>query len=372
VVCDVAYCLQEAQDARNVGAALSTVNRELRPFAVASSTALCAAPPTTRIDRHCTAWEREPLHDRRQLHHICRMLTVFYSPEYVAAAYAFPTTRKAAWVADSLVNAPISGVQLVAPTALTREQLIRVHDPDYVRAVETGIPRNLAESQGFDWDPGLWPMVLSSNGGAVAAALAALEHGRAGSLSSGLHHARYDRGAGFCTFNGLVIAAIEALAAGAGAVLILDFDAHCGGGTHSLLASEPRIWQADVSVNDFDSYDSSEHAALVIVNDARTYLSTIEQNLRDIERQGPHFDLCIYNAGMDPVETCTIGGLPGITPAILARREQLVFDWCRSRNLPVAFVLAGGYIGPSLDQPTLVALHRLTVEAAKPPETVAQ
>ena len=30
-------------------------------------------------------------------------------------------------------------------------------------------PRVLAESQGFAWDPGLGPMVLASNGGAVAA-----------------------------------------------------------------------------------------------------------------------------------------------------------------------------------------------------------
>src|SRR5919108_5506100 len=161
--------------------------------------------------------------------HQLRMLTVFYSSEYVGSAYAFATTRKAAWVADSLTAAPIRGIELVTPRPLTREQLIRVHDPDYVRAVETGVPRFLAESQGFDWDPGLWRMVLSSNGGAVAAALAALEHKRAGSLSSGLHHARHHTGAGFCTFNGLVLAASEALSAGAQHVLIIDFDAHCGG-----------------------------------------------------------------------------------------------------------------------------------------------
>src|SRR2546429_582741 len=83
-------------------------------------------------------------------------------------------------------------------------------------AVETGLPRDLAESQGFVWGLGLWPMVLASNGGAVAAALAALQEGVAGSLSSGLHHARRGSGAGFCTFNGLVIAARAALAAGAG------------------------------------------------------------------------------------------------------------------------------------------------------------
>ena len=75
-------------------------------------------------------------------------------------------------------------------------------------------------------------MVCASNGGAVAAARAARAGGVAGSLSSGLHHAGRDRGAGFCTFNGLVLAARAALSEGAARVLVLDLDAHCGGGTH--------------------------------------------------------------------------------------------------------------------------------------------
>ncbi|MBN1632303.1 MAG: hypothetical protein JW990_21305, partial [Thermoleophilia bacterium] len=174
-------------------------------------------------------------------------MRVFYSPDYVGSAYAFETTRKAQWVADSLAVSPIEDIDLVEPPPLSWDQVVRVHDPDYVRAVQTGTPRHLAESQGFEWDPGLWPMVLSSNGGAVAAAFAALEHGMSGSLSSGLHHARRGHGAGFCTFNGLAMAARAALAAGAESVLILDLDAHCGGGTASLIAEDPRIWQVDVA-----------------------------------------------------------------------------------------------------------------------------
>jgi acetoin utilization deacetylase AcuC-like enzyme len=166
---------------------------------------------------------------------------VFYSPAYAGSGHAFDTTRKATWIADSLAESPISGIELLEPAPLTRSQLAQVHDANYIRAVETGVPRELAESQGFPWDGELWPMVLSSNGGAVAAGLAALEHGVAGSLSSGLHHARRERGAGFCTFNGLVIAAREALTAGARSVLILDLDAHCGGGTRSMIQDDPRI-----------------------------------------------------------------------------------------------------------------------------------
>ena len=195
------------------------------------------------------------------------MVRIFYSPQYVGSAHAFETTRKAKWVADSLGSAPIRGIELVSPPSLSYETLVQVHDPAYVDAVQTGVPRDLAESQGFGWDAGLWSMVLASNGGAVAAGLAALQSGVAGSLSSGLHHARRDHGAGFCTFNGLAIAAREALAAGAASVLILDLDAHCGGGTASLIAEEPRIWQVDVSVCDFDRYESRERARLQIVRD---------------------------------------------------------------------------------------------------------
>ncbi len=157
-------------------------------------------------------------------------MKVFYSPAYVGSAYVFETTRKARWVADSLAATPIPGVALVEPRPLTRAGLEQVHGPKYVRAVETGEPRYLAESQGFVWDAGLWSTVLASNGGVVAAALEALDSGMAGSLSSGLHHARRSSGAGFCTFNGLVLAARAAQAAGAESVLVLDLDAHCGGG----------------------------------------------------------------------------------------------------------------------------------------------
>ena len=98
--------------------------------------------------------------------------------------------------------------------------------------------------------------------------------------------------------------------------------------------------------------------------DADEYLGEIERGLHDVRRRGPHFDLCLYNAGMDPFEGCGIGGLTGITSEMLLARERLVFDWCRERELPIAFVLAGGYVGGRLDEQGLVDLHRLTLSAA--------
>jgi acetoin utilization deacetylase AcuC-like enzyme len=300
----------------------------------------------------------EPLRSREEA------VSVFYSPQYVGSGYAFDTTRKAKWVADSLAVSPIAGLQLVEPVPLTRDQVTDVHDPSYLRSVETGEPRGLAESQGLRWDARLWPMVLASNGGVVAAARTALKEGVSGSLSSGLHHAEYASGAGYCTFNGLVIAAKAALASGAKSVLILDLGAHCGGGTASLIAGDLRIRQLDVSVSNYDSYGDSVQSRLVMVGTSSEYLPTLRRVLDEVDRQGASFDLCLYNAGMDLSEDCSTGGLSGITQDILAERERLVFKWCSARRLPIAFVLAGGYIGDQLDEKGLVALHRLTLSAA--------
>ncbi|CAM3825638.1 hypothetical protein [Smaragdicoccus niigatensis] len=291
-------------------------------------------------------------------------MQLFYSPDYVGAKHGFDTTRKSGWIAESLTNRPIDGVQLRQPEPITLEHLSLVHDIEYVKAVQTGEPVDLAESQGFTWDPALWRMVLASNGGVISAARAALTDGVGGSLSSGLHHARRDSGAGFCTFNGLAIAAKTLLDEGTvQSVLILDFDAHCGGGTADLIEGDDRIWQSDVSVSAFDHYSNRSNSELLDVTEAADYLPAIASALAQADRLGP-FDLCIYNAGMDPYQGCDIGGLDGITADVLAEREHLVFDWCQQRSTPVAFVLAGGYVGSRLDQRALVDLHRLTITAA--------
>ena len=289
-------------------------------------------------------------------------MRLFYAERYVGAGHTFDTTRKARWLAESLDADPIPGIELVPPQPASVADLCLVHAPDYVESVRTGEPRGLAESQGFTWDPGLWQAVLASTGGVVEAAQAALEDGIAGSLSSGLHHAKAGHGDGFCTFNGLALAAVKALAAGARRVAILDLDAHCGGGTYSLIARQPGVCQADVSVSPFDSYRPEPPHSLALVDDAREYLSAVATAL---ERMGDQrCDLCLYNAGMDPFEGCDIGGLQGITRGTLAERERMVFARCRRRGIPIAFVVAGGYAGPRLPRAELVALHRLTLEQA--------
>lgn len=281
------------------------------------------------------------------------MHTVYYSPQYCAASYAFDTTRKAVWIADSLQTKPIEGIRLIEPDAATRDLLEAVHTGAYLQSLETGRPWSLASSQGFRWCPSLYPSVCSSTGGVVAACRDAVSFGVAGSLSSGLHHARASEGKGFCTINGLVVAARDAVRRGR-RVMILDLDAHCGGGTASLICRDVRISQLDISVDAFDYYPGA-----VVADEPEEYLSILR---RSLNRVPPDVDLVIYNAGMDVYERDC--GHPGFDLKFIAEREATVFDWVHRRNIPIAYVLAGGYTSRRLDRASLVALHRCTLRAA--------
>jgi acetoin utilization deacetylase AcuC-like enzyme len=235
-----------------------------------------------------------------------------------------------------------------------------VHDEHYVDQVLNG------RGGQFSGEDESATSVLATTGGVLRAVETVLENGGcAGSLSSGLHHAKYDSSSGFCTFNGLVIGARRALQLGARRVLILDLDAHCGGGTKELIGllrdqNIDGIEQVDVSVSSFDQYHNASFAQLKIVG-ASEYLPTIEQSLSDIA-DPQSIDLVIYNAGMDPHEKA--GGVTGINDEVIRRREAMVFEWAKSHNLPIVWVLAGGYSSQSFTKRDVAALHRITAEEA--------
>ncbi len=283
---------------------------------------------------------------------------VYWNEHFLASRYAFDTTRKSALVVDQIKEEDLN-VELVDPATFAdeTERLIgAVHDGAYVEAVRTGEPLDRAESQGFSWDEGIYPMALAHNSGLVAAVHDVLS-GRvkvAGSLSSGLHHARAREGRGYCTFNGLAVAARAALDEGANRILILDFDAHGGGGTRSLLAPD-QVTQIDVSTNPFDRWtpEGSDSYRLV---DADDYLPAISDALDRAEETGP-FDLVLYNAGMDPVTDS------GVSPTTITHRESQVARWATARGWPLVYTLAGGYEHGRYRLDDVATLHTLTVKA---------
>jgi acetoin utilization deacetylase AcuC-like enzyme len=281
---------------------------------------------------------------------------LFYNTDYNACDYSFDTTRKSSEIVDSLDDD--GAVQIVSPRewTFTTERLVRtVHSKEYVEAVKTGSPLGLAESQGFIWDADIYTMAIAHNAGVVAAVDNALVAGDrfTGTLSSGLHHAKREEGEGFCTFNGLSVASQHALNHGAERVLILDFDAHFGGGTRSTTDAE-KVIQVDVSTNYFDFYKVANDFDYIWCAGVHDYIKEIERALKHATSLG-QFDLVLYNAGMDPANQ-------GIEYEVLSERERLVREWAETTNFPLAYTMAGGYLGADLDIDELVALHRLTID----------
>ena len=283
--------------------------------------------------------------------------SVFFNDTYTACGYEFDTTRKSSWIAASMREHPINGVQLVDPSASAAraEQLVRViHDHEYVDAVRTGTPAGLASSQGFDWDEAIYTTAIAHSSGLVAATERVLLHGDpwAGTLSSGLHHASFSSGRGYCTFNGLSVAAQHAEHLGAERILVIDFDAHCGGGTYATTRHLPVV-QIDVSTVSYDTWHPTrdDSASELIHAQIDNYLDCVRRALERADQHGP-WDLVLYNAGMDPYDS-------GISTSVLRTREQLVAQWTTA---PTVVTLAGGYTG-RFSEAELVSAHRSTFEA---------
>ena len=284
---------------------------------------------------------------------------IYFDDSYVVSGGGLETVRKADEVAKRIID-QFPEIKLVSPEPATVEQLLLAHTAEYIAAFLTGEPYDVATGGLGEWSEEVVASVLASTGGVIAAALTALESGKSGSLSSGLHHAKADHGAGFCTINGLAIAALVALQNGAKSVGILDIDAHCGGGTFEILGDNPAIRIGDVSTSSFDSWRSGqERHKLEITTDPDRYLGVVAEMLEHI---GP-VDLLLFNAGMDPAQGGGAGSTRGFTSELLEQRELLVAEWCERTNTPVAFVLAGGYVGSGLTLGDVADLHMHTVAA---------
>lgn len=302
------------------------------------------------------------------------MITAYFHPGFAAPIgdHVMPM-QKFQLVADGLAGR--AEVRVEAPAPIAQDDLRRVHTTAYIDAVRTGEPRALAESQKFPWSPALWPSVLLSCGGALAAAARALEQGVAAALASGFHHAHADHGEGFCTFNGLVVAGEALRAAGRLRTLaVLDLDLHYGNGTASLCASRPWLFNCSIYGNDYAQnkpyrdveivrhQDGPNHVSVALPNGSgrQELLVAVERGMSAILANGRP-DLVLYQAGADPYKEDPYSPLD-LDLDDLRERDRLVFDWARREELPLAWVLAGGY---TPDVSKVVAAHLGTFDAAK-------
>jgi acetoin utilization deacetylase AcuC-like enzyme len=277
---------------------------------------------------------------------------IYWNEHYTGAQHAFDTTRKSAEIVKTIGEENITDPKDTVKDAY--EEIKVTLDDMYFEALEKGDPLYLAESNGFQWDYGIYKMALNSTAGVMSATAHAIDHNSvAGSLSSGLHHADNQHGSGFCTVNGLAVTANWLYDHH---VTILDFDAHCGGGTVNMLRHldiDNRVEQYDISTNHFDEYEEDETHNILIARTDTEYTDAVNETLNKIKL---NTRVILYNAGTDPY--------PTITHQTLAERDNTVFQWAKQHNIPIAYVLAGGYtMSQTMD--SLVNSHINTLDAAE-------
>src|ERR671921_2553511 len=145
-------------------------------------------------------------------------MKVFYSDHFVLPlpeGHRFPMV-KYSMLRERVARDRICGPgELLTPRAVTDEEILRAHAPNYLKRVASG---KLTEKEvrriGFPWSERMVERSRRASGGTLGACLAALEEGFAANLDGGTHHAFSDRGEGYCGFNDSAIAARAVQAAG--------------------------------------------------------------------------------------------------------------------------------------------------------------
>ena len=283
------------------------------------------------------------------------MLNVCYSPDYFAQTHT-NSMEKLKAVADALKKSSV--ILWNEPEAVSTELLYGLHDPAYVDAFLTGYPEKLATFAGFrPWNEQLRNAVLKINGGQLLAAELALEYGISGNIAQGFHHAQYEYGGSFCTFNGLALVAQKYPDK---RIFVLDCDQHGGDGTAEFTRRLENLFNFSIYglACDCATYERSEtrHIHREQGNFAR-YTMAIHEAFRTASLW--QADLMIYQAGMDCHQADPFGSA-WFSSELLRKRDEMVFSLAKKHDIPIMFVLAGGY--QPLDD--LVRLHLQTFDAA--------
>lgn len=276
-------------------------------------------------------------------------MQVFYSDPFgfpLPERHAFPLA-KYRLLRERIERWPAAtGVSLVlAPRAL-RDELRLVHDADYLDAFAAGrLDVDHVRRIGFPWSEALVERTWRSCGGTVAAARTALLDGAAVYLAGGTHHARADRGAGYCVVNDCAVAArVVQREGGVARVLVVDTDVHQGDGTAAIFAGDGSVFTFSIhGEQNFpaEKAQSDLDVALPSGTGDDAYLAALAPALADaFARARPQF--VFWLSGADPFVGDRFGRL-SLSKAGLAARDALVTAAIRERGLPFVTVMGGGY-----------------------------
>lgn len=238
------------------------------------------------------------------------------------------------------------------PLPVREEQILRAHSPAHLHHV-------LSTTDDFDPDTPWFHDIAQHAWRSVGGALRALQAAREGESSLSVlrppgHHATRGHAMGFCYFNNIAIAALEALAGGVERIAVLDFDVHHGNGTEAILLNSPNATTHSIhqspcypGTGTEDIGRNAFNYPVAPMTPREDYRRVLLQAFEDIHAQQP--SMLAVSAGFDAYARDPIA-----QELLEAEDFYWIGDQVRNLRLPTFNVLEGGY---SDDLPDLVLAY---------------
>jgi acetoin utilization deacetylase AcuC-like enzyme len=229
------------------------------------------------------------------------------------------------------------GYEFLEPTPATEEDLLTVHDPDYLWRLKKGLVED-ADTPAYD---NIFEYARLSVGGAL---LASKVNGLSLMRPPGHHVGRsgaalgaYTRG--FCYLNNIAIA-VKKLGQ---KTLILDIDGHHGNGTQEIFQGDEKV--VYLSLHQSPSYPGTGTASegncfnFVLPPDAggQLYLETLDKAVRVVDFG--NVEVVAVSCGFDT----HVGDLASL--GLVEHDYGEIGKRVARMKKPVFFVLEGGYVG---------------------------
>ncbi|CBW25928.1 putative histone deacetylase [Halobacteriovorax marinus SJ] len=262
-------------------------------------------------------------------------------------------------------------VELSSLKEITKEDLLRVHTRELVDRLFT---RDRAQAiidcyeliddagEYHRYDPNKSELELGNlvdkfilqTKGTYATLEGAFSNGFAFGLCGGMHHGMSDRSRGFCLINDIIICARKFQSLEKNLKFsIIDIDAHKGCGSAELTHNDPSI--ETLSIHMKDGWPLSEECGDgpwripstidigISAGEENSYLEKLQEGLEQLK----NLEIAIVVAGADPYDGDVLESARGIqlSKEQMLERDLLVYEFLKSRNIPQAWVMAGGY-GP--------------------------
>ncbi|RUM66526.1 MAG: histone deacetylase [Sulfurospirillum sp.] len=251
----------------------------------------------------------------------------------------------------------------------TKEELYKIHDQSYVDWVESGYENGVRMIISSD-------TILSQGSYEVAKRAACSTKVVVEAFKSGVskraflnlrppgHHAEIITGQGFCIFNNIALMAKFAQESGYKNVLIIDFDVHHGNGTQDIFYEDDSVYY--FSTHEAHNYPFTGTAGEIGSGRGRGYTKnmpyenfiTDREFLKLFEALPKDFkpDIVLVSAGYDLMKDEEISSAQ-ISFDALGKLIDLILK--EYENLPIAFLLEGGYNLESLKRSVDITLNKL-------------